>query len=78
MKFNMDKIIKYKETDFIVEAEVVYSTTGEVDGHHGQDVWTIEDIEIYLGEQEVYDMLGQKVIEYLEQELIELTKLEKV
>jgi len=77
MKFNMNKIIKYKETDFIVKAEVVYSTTGEVDGHPGQDVWTIEDIEIYLGDQEVYDMLGQKVIEYLEQELIELTKLEK-
>ena len=76
MKIEIEKTTEYKGLELTIMAEVSYTTVGEVDGHRGEELWQIEDMEIYAGDQEIYDSLSYKIIQAMEIEAIETAKKE--
>ena len=68
MKVIVEKTIKYSGINFDVSANVVK--------HSDPETWEIEDIDVWIDDHDVYDVLGLSVIDYLESEIKELAKLE--
>jgi len=69
MKYNIEKTIKYSGVEFQVNAEVSQDPCND-------KTWTVEEMEIFIDDHEVYDVLGQSVIDYLEGQVKEEAKIE--
>ena len=69
MKITIEKTIKYSGIEFMVSAEVAQDPSND-------KTWTVEEMEVFIDDHEVYDVLGLSVIDYLESEIKEAAKLE--
>jgi len=69
MSYTIEKTIKYSGVEFQVNAEVSQDPCND-------KTWTVEDLEIFIDDHEVYDVLGQSVIDYLESKIKEAAKVE--
>ena len=65
----IEKIIQFSGVNFEVVAEVSQDPCND-------RTWAIEDIKISIEGYEVYDVLGQSVIDYLESEIKDAARLE--